>query len=184
MTTTQLHKPSGREISYLFLGASLLLFMGMISAGTWWMLLTPAKSTLVIGVGSIVDFPASDTPYRVVEGEFEGWVVNTGTDLLVFPAQTTGSWGQDSVGCKFAWNEASGRFEDPCSGSAYRIDGTVVRHPAFTDLDQYPFRIVNGRLMVDTQERIRGTCRAFPAEYKPFTSFEWREDGVPPVCDE
>ncbi|MCA9985903.1 MAG: Rieske 2Fe-2S domain-containing protein [Anaerolineales bacterium] len=41
------------------------------------------------------------------------------------------------LGCIYAWNDANSRFECPCHGSKYRLDGRRVESPAPRTLDRF-----------------------------------------------
>ena len=41
------------------------------------------------------------------------------------------------LGCIYKWNEASNRFECPCHGSKYRLDGRRIQSPAPRSLDRF-----------------------------------------------
>ena len=41
------------------------------------------------------------------------------------------------LGCIYAWNTANDRFECPCHGSKYRLDGRRVESPAPRSLDRF-----------------------------------------------
>ena len=41
------------------------------------------------------------------------------------------------LGCIYDWNDANGRFECPCHGSKYRLDGRRIESPAPRSLDRF-----------------------------------------------
>lgn len=41
------------------------------------------------------------------------------------------------LGCIYKWNDASNRFECPCHGSKYRLDGRRIQSPAPRSLDRF-----------------------------------------------
>ena len=45
------------------------------------------------------------------------------------------------LGCIYKWNDASNRFECPCHGSKYRLDGRRIQSPAPVDLDRFEMTI-------------------------------------------
>jgi cytochrome b6-f complex iron-sulfur subunit len=47
------------------------------------------------------------------------------------------------LGCIYAWNPATDRFECPCHGSKYRLDGRRIQSPAPRNLDRFPVEAVN-----------------------------------------
>ena len=94
------------------------------------------------------DFPPSLTPYLVQQedvGSF--WLVNTGHDILAFDRRTPFRVGSEP--CRYSWVAANGRFKDPCSGSKFALDGTLIEEPAVRDLIAYPVTInKNGTITI------------------------------------
>ena len=41
------------------------------------------------------------------------------------------------LGCIYAWVDANDRYECPCHGSKYRLDGRRIEDPAPRDLDRF-----------------------------------------------
>ncbi|MGO9378426.1 MAG: ubiquinol-cytochrome c reductase iron-sulfur subunit [Dissulfurispiraceae bacterium] len=58
------------------------------------------------------------------------------------------------AGCYYNWNDQLRRFECPCHGSVFSIDGTVISGPAPRPLDKLPVEVENGALFV-TWERFK-----------------------------
>ncbi len=52
------------------------------------------------------------------------------------------------LGCGYRWIAAHRRFECPCHGSVFDINGKVLAGPAPRPLDTLPTRLENGRLFV------------------------------------
>lgn len=52
------------------------------------------------------------------------------------------------LGCSYRWDHEGRRFQCPCHGSAFNIDGRVLSGPAPRPLDELPSKIENGRLLV------------------------------------
>jgi menaquinol-cytochrome c reductase iron-sulfur subunit len=71
------------------------------------------------------------------------WVVkHSGTELSVYSPVCT------HLGCYFAWNQAAERFECPCHGSVFSVDGKVLDGPAPRPLDKLPYKVEDGTLSV------------------------------------
>jgi cytochrome b6-f complex iron-sulfur subunit len=47
------------------------------------------------------------------------------------------------LGCIYAWNTANQRFECPCHGSKYRLDGRRIESPAPRSLDRFLVEILD-----------------------------------------
>jgi cytochrome b6-f complex iron-sulfur subunit len=48
------------------------------------------------------------------------------------------------LGCIYAWNAANERFECPCHGSKYRLDGRRIESPAPRSLDRFQLAALDG----------------------------------------
>ncbi len=46
------------------------------------------------------------------------------------------------LGCLYAWVDSTVRFECPCHGSKYHLDGTYIEGPAPRDLDRFKVTLV------------------------------------------
>ena len=55
-------------------------------------------------------------------------------------------------GCKVSYNSAQNRFECPCHGSMYSIEGEVIHGPAKEALTKYTVSISNNTLTFDTDK--------------------------------
>lgn len=60
------------------------------------------------------------------------------------------------LGCRVAWCEQSGEFECACHGSAFNRLGEVRKGPSPRGMDQFPTRIVDGVVVVDSGTVIEG----------------------------
>jgi Rieske Fe-S protein len=56
------------------------------------------------------------------------------------------------LGCPVRWFPQSGLFMCPCHGGAYYADGTRASGPPERGLFEYPFKILNGTLHIETGE--------------------------------
>lgn len=56
------------------------------------------------------------------------------------------------LGCLYAWQPVTNRFECPCHGSKYQKDGTYIEGPAPRNLDRMAIRFVdaNGKVLAQT----------------------------------
>ena len=90
-----------------------------------------------------VNVPPVDNP----AGRF--WLVNVDSDEeneLMYPAEGDGGRLKGvlaiykvctHLGCIYSWNNANSRFECPCHGSKYRLDGRRIESPAPRTLDRF-----------------------------------------------
>lgn len=60
------------------------------------------------------------------------------------------------LGCRVPYCESSGRFECPCHGSIFTRRGEYVAGPAPRGMDQFPLRVEDRAVVVDTAEVIEG----------------------------
>jgi len=71
------------------------------------------------------------------------WIVKySETELSVYSPVCT------HLGCYFAWNQETERFECPCHGSVFSADGKVLGGPAPRPLDTLPYKVEDGTLLV------------------------------------
>lgn len=165
-----------REASYYLLFAVVGLFAFAIIAGLIWYALPRNYPGQYFNAGFVTDYPPSDIPYHL--RDIPGWVVNIDGEIVVFDGRTT------HKPCLYAWNAANLRFEDPCHGSKYRLDGLLLEAPARRDLDRYEYSIQNGELIVHTSEIITGACRDAPDLLDSRRVERWDEWEPAPLCPE
>ena len=100
------------------------------------------------------DFPPAERPYNVTNDEIPVWLVNTGNEIFAFSKRTPDPEPWD---CNYAWEPANREFTDPCSGSKFSLDGTLLEGPAERGLDQYEVNVLrNGRIQINFDELILG----------------------------
>lgn len=128
----QVSVPSRREFLYYIWGASIALLLGEAGAGIIWFALPRFKEGTF---GGIFTFPpdrvpeADRAPVNVAEGRF--WVSHPNSGLVVLYGVCT------HLGCLPKWSETNHRFECPCHGSKYQIDGHYIEGPAPRSLDRF-----------------------------------------------
>lgn len=89
----------------------------------------------------------NDPPFNFADGRF--WLVNLDSNQpndRMYEAQDDGGpiVGAAAIfkvcthlGCIYAWTPANDRFECPCHGSKYRLDGRRIESPAPRNLDRF-----------------------------------------------
>ncbi len=71
------------------------------------------------------------------------WVLTTdGVHFTVYDEHCT------HLGCLYAWNPGEKRFQCPCHGSQFDIEGNVIGGPAPRPLDRIPASVVGGRIEI------------------------------------
>ena len=140
-----------REFLYYIWGASVALLVVESTGLLVWFMLPRfregefgGKFTLPIDVLPETNAP----PFNFADGRF--WLVNVNNEVQVgcermWPAPEDGPIvGAAAIykvcthlGCIYAWVDANDRFECPCHGSKYRLDGRRIEDPAPRNLDRF-----------------------------------------------
>lgn len=112
--------------------------------------------------------PPQSKPIPYDQGKF--WLVNTDDGVLAIYKVCT------HLGCLYEWSDIDGRFECPCHGSRFALDGTFLEGPAPRSLDRFIIEAANddgtllttdaegnalpvlpeSKILVDTGKRIKG----------------------------
>lgn len=141
---------SRREFLYYIWGASIALYAAQFSGLLIWFLLPRFREgefggKFIISVDALPEINAE--PANVPAGRF--WLVNLDTrqenDLMKkAPDESDEIVGVVAIykvcthlGCIYSWTEANNRFECPCHGSKYRLDGRRIESPAPRSLDRF-----------------------------------------------
>jgi cytochrome b6-f complex iron-sulfur subunit len=141
---------SRREFLYYIWGASIALYAAQFSGLLIWFLLPRFREgefggRFVVSVDELPEINAE--PTNVPAGRF--WLVNLDTrqpnDLMKkAPDESADIVGVAAIykvcthlGCIYTWTEANNRFECPCHGSKYRLDGRRIESPAPRALDRF-----------------------------------------------
>jgi cytochrome b6-f complex iron-sulfur subunit len=114
-------------------------------------------------------FNLEDDPYLVADGKF--FIVKVPPDASVTPVKDEdGNVNAEGImaiyqvcvhlGCLVPYIPSEKRFICPCHGSTYERDTKFVRGPAPRDLDQFPVRVVNDTIIVNTGLRSFGNPHA------------------------
>jgi cytochrome b6-f complex iron-sulfur subunit len=141
---------SRREFLYYIWGASMALYAAQFSGLLIWFLLPRFREgefggRFILSIDQIP--PVNAVPTNVPAGRF--WLVNLDTrqpnDLMKKAVDE-----QEEIvgvaaiykvcthlGCIYSWTEANNRFECPCHGSKYRLDGRRIEAPAPRALDRF-----------------------------------------------
>jgi menaquinol-cytochrome c reductase iron-sulfur subunit len=119
-----------------------------------------------VDVGSVDDIPLGkprqlDHVTTIRDGYLERqsqkavWAVKqTSGEVTVFAPMCT------HLGCGYRWEDAEARFQCPCHGSLFDIDGRVLGGPAPRPLDRLPSKVENGRLLVIFKEFKSGIAQS------------------------
>jgi cytochrome b6-f complex iron-sulfur subunit len=148
-----------REFLNYVWGASMALFMAELGGAIYAFSLPRFREgefggPKTIGtVGEKLPQPDSDP---VAYPDVKTWIVNVGPQGA---AQGGGHQGLVALykvcvhlGCLYAWVESNHRFECPCHGSKYQLDGTYIEGPAPRDADRFVVQLVDkdGKVVAQT----------------------------------
>ncbi len=128
----QVSAPSRREFLYYIWGASIALLTGEAVAGLIWFALPRFKEGTY---GGIFTYPpdkipgVDKAPVNVPDGRF--WVAQPTDGFIILYAVCP------HLGCLPKWSESNHRFECPCHGSKYQLDGHYIEGPAPRSMDRF-----------------------------------------------
>lgn len=129
--------PNRREFLYYIWGASILLIGGQATAGLIWFALPRFREgefggTFVYGADQVGDMmpDAGTAPVSIPAGRFH--LSNTENEgfLALYGVCT-------HLGCLPKWTPTTHRFECPCHGSKFWLDGKYIEGPAPRSLDRF-----------------------------------------------
>lgn len=140
-----------REFLYYIWGASVALLIVESTGLMVWFMLPRFREgefggafTLPIDVLPELNAP----PFNFADGRF--WLVNVNNEVQVGCERMWSAPGDAPIngavaiykvcthlGCIYAWVDANNRFECPCHGSKYRLDGRRIEAPAPRNLDYF-----------------------------------------------
>lgn len=110
-------------------------------------------------------FKADDPPRPYPDGKF--FIVKVPPNASIQPVKDeSGAVNPEGImaiyqvcvhlGCLVPYIPSEKRFICPCHGSTYERDSKYVRGPAPRNLDQFPVRVVNDTIIVNTGQRVLG----------------------------
>ncbi|MDZ4767215.1 MAG: Rieske 2Fe-2S domain-containing protein [Chloroflexota bacterium] len=124
--------PSRREFLYYIWGASIVLVLGETTAAIIWFALPRFKEGTFGGVFNIAPSKLpimGNGPLQEPSGRF--WVSNTDQGVVTLFGVCT------HLGCLPKWSDTNFRFECPCHGSKFQLNGTYIEGPAPRNLDRF-----------------------------------------------
>ena len=139
-----------REFLYYIWGASIALFTVEFTGLLIWFMLPRFREgefggTFTLSIDVLPDINAE--PYNFSDGRF--WLANLDSgqpNENMYPADDEDEAIVGTVaiykvcthlGCIYAWTPTNNRFECPCHGSKYRLDGRRIEDPAPRNLDRF-----------------------------------------------
>ncbi|MCK6578827.1 MAG: Rieske 2Fe-2S domain-containing protein [Anaerolineae bacterium] len=128
----QVAAPSRREFLYYIWGASIALLLGQATAGLVWFALPIFKEGTFGGVFAFTPDKVPDqggAPRSVPEGRFH--VAYPDEGLVALYGVCT------HLGCLPKWSDTNNRFECPCHGSKFELNGKYLEGPAPRSMDRF-----------------------------------------------
>ncbi len=147
-------KPISRRrlMAYAWMGAAAIV-MGELIFGTFaflWPRRKGPKVETVFIAGKVTDFKVGEIiPFR----KERTFILRTEGGFLAISAICT------HLHCVVNWNEMLKKFECPCHGAKFNLNGEVLEGPPPRPLDLYKLQLVAGNVLVD---------RASPIERSKF----------------
>ena len=105
--------------------------------------------------GDVLPKP-TDPPIHNTDGKF--WLSNVNGMIIALYDVCV------HLGCLYAWQEVTGRFECPCHGSKYQKDGTYIEGPAPRSLDRMVLSFVGAGNQVVASTDAKGDPLQAPSD--------------------
>jgi cytochrome b6-f complex iron-sulfur subunit len=141
-----------REFLNYVWGASMALFLAQSGIGVLLFAMPRFREGEFGGkktIGTVGEkLPAPDSP-PVAYPDVKVWLVNIGPEAAASGGKHQGVAALYKVcvhlGCLYGWVDSTNRFECPCHGSKYQLDGTYIEGPAPRDLDRFVVQLVDAQ---------------------------------------
>ncbi|HZD09918.1 MAG TPA: Rieske 2Fe-2S domain-containing protein [Candidatus Binatia bacterium] len=168
-----------REFLYYIWGASMALFTAEMTGLIIWFAIPRFREgefggTFTLPVDTLPE--KNGEPRNFPDGRF--WLVNLDTTTDQGSERMYLASDEDQpiigvaaiykvcthLGCIYAWNVANQRFECPCHGSKYRLDGRRIQSPAPRSLDRFELSALdaNNQVLAVSQVGPLGTWASLP----------------------
>ena len=190
--TTPVKPINNREfLFYLLIVTIVFVAFSFVFWLFWWLVAESGRESPWLSLGPIDQYPVyiyeEVPPTKVHTDQFSVWVAHLEDQVLLLDGRTNHALADSYLGgCYFIWNIATSRFEDPCYGSKYRVDGTLIEGPGWYDLLQYETKITaDGILMFRVTGYETSVCRDFRLA-KRGESYRYNNrigDESPPLCE-
>lgn len=138
-------------LNYAFLG-SLGIFLVALGGATFFFALPRfgvGEFGGIFNLGPAGDAVAPVTAAPVSKTNARSWISNTDTGVIALYNVCV------HLGCLYAWQPVTNRFECPCHGSKYQKNGTYIEGPAPRSLDRFVISFVdaNGKVLAETNAK-------------------------------
>lgn len=126
---------SRREFLYYAWGASMALLLAQTGGWLVWFGLPRFREGEFGGTFTVTSLPqVNSSPAGYPEGKF--WMSSTDDGIAALYMVCT------HLGCLFKWVEANERFECPCHGSKFELNGKYIEGPAPRSLDRFEITVL------------------------------------------
>ncbi len=133
----------------LWAAAFIALIIGAAAVSYWY--LRPHEEP--VPVANVTDLETRVPLFRAIDDDLAIYIVRFDGELRAWDAVSPVSK------CRFSWVVINHRFEDPCSGAKWCVDGTIAdrRFRDATSLQSYEIDVrSNGQILVDPLKIIAG----------------------------
>lgn len=147
---------SRREFLYYIWGASIALYLAQFGGLLVWFLIPRFREgefggKFIVPIEGVPEINAAPNNYP--DGRF--WLVQLDSDtpnelFQLAPDEDQPIRGVAAIykvcthlGCIYSWTPANNRFECPCHGSKYRLDGRRIESPAPRTLDRFQLEFLD-----------------------------------------
>lgn len=156
-------RPLNRQeaVFYFWLAALLWLGIALVAVIVW--AVVSVSGTRLTRLGLVADFPPRAQPYYLLV-EIKGqpfvavYLVNTGAQILALNAENTSRNSLFSCSERVVWVPINKRFEGPCTGNKFALDGKWIS--SFNNprrgLDSFPLEVRDGEIWLDLNQSILG----------------------------
>ena len=101
----------------------------------------------------ISNFPPSLLPYPLKN--LDGFLVNMDGEFIALSVRPPHPPFADK--CQIFWSMEQDRFHEPCGGSNFAFDGSLLSGPSPSDMYTFPLRIEGDEIWVETTTLMSGT---------------------------
>ncbi len=141
---------SRREFLYILWAAAFIVLIVSVAAVSYWYL-RPHEEP--VPVANVTDLESSDPLFRAIDDDLAVYIVRFDGEPRAWDAVSPVSK------CRFSWVVINHRFEDPCSGAKWCVDGTIAdrRFRDATSLQSYEIEVhSDGQILVYPLKKIAG----------------------------
>ncbi len=124
-------------LNYVWAGSMALFLAGMGGISFFFALPRPRPGEFGGGIAVNADDyrKAGEAKAPIANNVGKFWISNSEKGIMALYKVCT------HLGCIYPWSDSAGRFQCPCHGSQFQIDGTYIAGPAPRNLDRFRIEI-------------------------------------------